>query len=154
MGIVAIDSSGTFEEPPIWVVAVRKVNVQKHNILRLDESQCSDYKKKIEKNWREKVSAACMFKCLEPVVRHSDIIQIDKDFLGWREEIMERYLKRLFGIRFYGESPLSNPKIQFIPMKYSDDVKQAHKKTQSARHKLGIKVFECPDLDELLKWLE
>ena len=153
MGIVAIDSSGTFEQPPIWVVAVRKVNIQKHNVLRLNETQCDDYKKRIAENWREKVSAACMFKCLEPLIKHSDIIQIDKDFLGWRKDYVERYLKRLFGKKFYGKYPLSNPKIQFIPDEYSDDVTLAHRKTQSARRK-GIKVYECPDLGKLLQWLE
>lgn len=153
MGIVAIDSSGTFEEPPIWVVAVRKVSTQKHNALRLDETQCYNYKKKIVENWREKVSAAYVFKCIKPLIKHSDIIQIDKDFLGWRGNYVKSYLKRLFGKEFYGKYPLSDPKIQFIPKEYSEDVELAHNKTQSARHK-GIKVFECPDLSKLLQWLE
>jgi len=153
VAIVSVDSSGTFEEPPIWFVAVRKVNVQEHNALRLDEEQCSNYKRIIEKNWREKVSATSIFKSLRPLVKHFDIIQIDKDFLGWRKDYVERYLKTLFGKEFCGQYPLCEAKIQFIPKKYSPDIRLAHVKTRKARHK-EIKSCDCPDLFELIQWLE
>ena len=153
MGIVAIDSTGTFEEPPVLIVAVRKINEQKHNVLRLSQQMCNNYEKNIGRNWREKVSAACIFKSLRPLVKDSDIIQIDKDFLGWRKDYIERNLKRLFGLKFMGKSRLSDPTIQFIPAKYCPPVQEAHDKTQLARHK-NIKVHECPDLNDLIDLLE
>lgn len=153
MAIVSVDSSGTFEEPPIWFVAVRKVSVQVDNALRLDEGQCENYKRIIEKNWREKVSATSIFKSVKPLLKQQDIIQIDKDFLGWRKDYVERYLQTLFGIEFRGQYPLCDAKIQFIPKKYSSDVRLAHVKTQKARHK-EIKSYACPDLSKLLQLLE
>ena len=153
MGVIAVDSSGTFEDPPIWVVAMKKVNVQKHTGLCISESKCSYFEKNIGKNWREKIAAAFIFKCVEPLIKSTDIVQIDNDFLGWRQDYVERNVKRLFGKKFYGKSPLSNPKIQFIPAQYSDDVQIVHDKTQWARHK-GIRVDDDPDLTELLKMLE
>jgi hypothetical protein len=116
-------------------------------------SQCSFFEENIGKNWREKIAATFIFKCVEPLIKSTDIVQIDKDFLGWRQDYVERNLKRLFGKKFYGKPPLCNPKIQFIPAKYSDDVKMAHDKTQWARRK-SLKVEDDPDLTDLLEMLE
>ena len=153
MGVVAVDSTGTFEEPPVLVVAVRKVEVQRHNALRLTRAMCTSYEENIGKNWRERVSAACIFKSIYPLIKKADIIQIERDFLGRREDYLARNLKRLFGIKFAGKHPLSNPTIQFIPAKFCPPVKEAHQKTQYARHK-SIKVLDCPSLDNLINLLE
>ena len=155
MGVVAVDSSGTFEEPPIWIVAVRKVQVQKHKAFCLSEVDCLRYREGHEKNWRERVSAALIFTSLDNLVKETDIIQIDKDFLGWRERYIERNLKRLFGLKYSGKSLLSNPIIQFIPAKFCPPVKEAHNKTQWARHKnKNMQVKECPNLADIIELLE
>ncbi len=153
MGVIAVDSSGTFEEPPIWVVAMKKVNVQKHSGLCISERKCDYFRGSIDKNWREKIAAVFIFKSVEPLIKSVDIVQIDLDFLGQRQEYVERNVKRLFGKKFLGNSSLCNPKIQWIPAKYSPDVHIAHCKTQWARHK-ALEVADDPDFTELLEMLE
>jgi hypothetical protein len=153
LGIIAVDSSGTFEEPPIWVVATKTVCVQKHSGLYLDESLCEKLRKTLEKNWREKVSAAFIFKSVEPLIKRFDVIQVDKDFQGWRSDYIERNVQALFGKKYYGQFPKNGPKIQFVPAKYSADVQHAHDKTQWARHG-GLQVAQNPDLSGILQLLE
>lgn len=153
MAIIAVDSSGIIDDSPVWMVAVRMVNVQKHNALYLSENECFKYKEEIEINWREKLSSVLIFKSMEPLIKHFDMIQIDVDFLGWRKKYVEKCLKRLFGEIFYGKSPLSNPKIQFTKPEYSEDVKLADKKSKMARHR-EIEVHNCPNLQRYIKLLE
>lgn len=153
MGIIAVDSAGTFEEPPIWVIATKTVCVQKHTGICLDKKLCANLEENIGKNWREKVSAAFIFKCVEPLIKRFDIIQVDKDFQGWRSEYIETNVKLLFGKKYYGQFPSNGPKIQFIPAEYSIDVQHAHDKTQWARHG-GLKIAQNPDLSEVISLLE
>ncbi len=132
MGVIAVDSSGTFEIPPIWVVAVRKVDSQKHIALEISVADCATYKKRLGVNYREKVSAAFIFKSIQSVIKTTDSIEIDKDFLGDRQKYVRQCLNRLFS-EFYNGNQLSNPKIDFITIRSSkgkQHVKLAHKKTQ------------------------
>lgn len=139
-----MDSSGIVTQTPVYMAAVRKANTQKHNILHLDKSKENEYRKLIRKEWRWKLSAILIFKSIEPLIKQNDIIQIDTDFQGKNRAKIESYLRKLFGIKYYGKK-LSNPKIQFIPPIHSEDVKLAHKKSRKARrHK--IDVVKCPNL--------
>jgi hypothetical protein len=151
--VVGVDSSGIVRNPPepVWMAAIRKVNVQHHNILFLSVPECQRYRKLIGENWVEKLSAATIFKSIEPLIRHSDIVQIDRDFLGWRRKYVEECLRKLFGKRFVGRYPLTDPKIQFIG-KESDDVAEADRKSWNARHK-RVDSHDCPDLTGLLAYL-
>lgn len=155
MGVIGVDSSGIIKDPPepVWMAAVRKAQVQKHNILYLSESECAKYRKMIpEEWWRERIGAALAFKSLLPLIKHSDIIQIHEDWKGKRRrKIVERYLRRMFGIKFLGRHPLNNPKIQFISGGGTLDIQLADRKSWKARHGWNDCVFNCPDLSNLLK---
>lgn len=133
------------------MTAVRHVNTQKHNIIHLNETQEDEYKKIIRKHWRWKLSAILIFRSIEPLIKQNDIIQIDTDFQGKNRRKVEDYLKKLFGTKYYGKK-LSNPKIQFIPAKHSEDVKLAHKKSRKAR-KHKIHVIKCPNLKKEIEIL-
>jgi hypothetical protein len=143
LGVIGVDSSGIIKDPPepVWMAAVRKVQVQKHNILYLSESECAKYRKMIpEEWWRERIG---------------DIIQIHEDWKGKRRrKIVERYLRRMFGIRFLGRHPLNNPKIQFISGEGTLDIQLADRKSWKARHGWKDCVFNCPDLSKLLEDLD
>lgn len=172
MGIVAIDSSGSFEQPPIRIVAAKKVEKQNYRALYLDEGDIEKYRKIIQKkmqqnkgkkkkknlkkleNYREKISAALIFESMRTLVKHTDLIQIDKDFEGWREDMVRGFLERLFGKVHYG-TPLSNPKIRFITDHCDEGkyIKEAHGKTQDAKHKKLDAIEKCPNLEKLLDFL-
>jgi len=158
LGVVGIDSSGIIKDPPepVWMAAVRKVEVQKHNILYLSPSECVRYREMIsEEWWRERIGAVLVFKSLQPLIKHSDIVQIHEDWKGKRRtKIVDGYLHRLFGLKFLGHYPLSNPKIQFISGDGTLDIQLADGKSWKARHGWRDRVFDCPDLSELLKDLE
>lgn len=144
MAVIGVDSSGIITQTPVYMAAVRHVNTQKHNIIHLDKSKEDEYQKMIRKDWRWKLSAILIFKSVEPLIKQNDIIQIDTDFQGKNRKKIESYLKKLFGKKYLGKM-LSNPKIQFIPSKLSEDVKLADKKSKRARrHK--INVVKCPNL--------
>ena len=175
MGVVAVDSSGSFEEPPIRVVAVRTVEKQKHIALYLNATDIARYRKMIhekthqkmlrkkshkkkmkQENYREKVSAAFIFRSVQELIKHTDMVQIDKDFEGWRQEMVRSYLRRLFGKAYYG-TPLSSPSIEFITDHCEEGkkyVKDAHAKTQDAKRGNLEDMRPCPDLEKLLDYLE
>ena len=148
--IVAVDSSGTVNDPPINMVAVRlktKKNnevEQKHCILYMSVRVHDEYKKRMDANWRLKLSAALMFKTMETLVKPGDVIFIDKDFTGIRKERVEKYLKKLFGKFYYG-TPLNNPTIRFITREDSIDIKTADIKSKKARHR-ELPRRDCPNL--------
>lgn len=157
LATVAVDSTGTFEEPPIWVVAFRHVDVQKDKAYYLSENACKIYKQRIDVDYREKVSAAFIFKAMQNIpIKECDAIEIDKDFLGHRQERVKRYLWKLFGRCFYG-TLLEKPPIEFFTVRCKEgaNVKVAHKKSRWAREKdPRIRVKECPNLQNLLDILE
>ena len=131
LGVVAVDSSGSFEKLPIKVVAAKKVTVQKHYCYYFDAEDIEKYKKYIHKKWllnkqrkrnqkkvkpenyRERISSVLYFQTMHKLVKHTDEIQIDYDFEGWRQEIVKSYLKRLF-VKVYAGTSISNPSIDFI----------------------------------------
>lgn len=152
MGIVAVDSSGIVGDPPINMVAVRLKNKQKHRVIFMNKNLHDEYRKSIGDDWFCKLGAALIFKSLETLIKTGDIIQIDTDFQGENRKRVEKYLKKMFGKHFYG-TPLDNPKIQFIPPKYSEDVKEADRKSRLARHK-KLERIVCPDLWGCLDYLD
>jgi hypothetical protein len=157
LGVVGIDSSGIIKDPTeaVWMAAVREIDKQKHNILFLSAVECEKYRRKIPENyWRERIAAALVFKSLEPLIRHFDIVQIHKDWPGHRADVVKRFLERLFGVRFCGRYPLSNVKIQLIPGEGTDEIQRADGKSWNARHGWRDHVFNCPDLSKLLEELK
>ena len=172
MGVVAIDSAGSFEQPPIKIVAAKKVEKQNYRALYLDKDDIEKYKKVIKRkvqqtkgknkkkklkkqeNYREKISAALIFESMRTLVKHTDLIQIDKDFEGWREDMVRGFLERLFG-KVHQGTTLSNPSIRFITDHCEDGkyIKEAHGKTQDAKHKKLSDIEKCPNLEKLLNFL-
>jgi len=145
--IIGVDSSGHVKYPPIWMVAVRESKrFQKHHAVLMSYEEHDKYATAM-KNWYEKLSAALIFRAVLPIYYSGDSIHVDHDFEGKTEKHVERYLKRLFGVRFYGRHPLNAPSITFIPPRYSGAVKIAHKKSRLARYKtLNINERD-PNLD-------
>jgi len=151
MPIVAVDSSGIVGQPPVYMAAVRYTDKQKHSIIHLDIMQEQKYKKQIRSDWKLILSSILIFKAVENLIKSNDIIQIDTDFQGKDKEKIKYYLKKLFGHKYNGNK-LANPIIQFIPSRYSEDVKKADKKSKLARHK-KIDRIKCPNLKKELEIL-
>jgi hypothetical protein len=175
LGVVAVDRSGSFEVPPIRVVAVKHVEKQKYSAFCLSSNELERYRKMLHEkhrqkalrkkdrkkkmkpeNFIERISAAFYFQAIIGLIKQTDIIQIDKDFEGWREEMVRNFLRRLF-FKVYGGTSLSDPTIEFIPdhcEKGKEHVKEAHAKTQSAKHGGLQDIRACPDLEQWLDYLE
>ncbi len=173
MGIVAVDSAGSFEQLPIKAVACKKVTVQKHYCYYIDSVDYLRYKKYIHKKWllnkkrkrnrkkvkpenyRERISAALYFQTMHKLVKHTDEIQIDYDFEGWRQEMVKAFLKRLF-VKVYSGTSVSDPTIHFITDHCAAGmhIKEAHGKTQQAKHKELEDIQHCPPLEKWLDYLE
>ena len=171
--MVSVDSSGSFEELPIKVVAAKKVTVQKYYCFYIDAEDVLQYRKYIHGKWllnkqrkknrkkikpenyRERISAALYFQAMHKLVKHTDEIQIDYDFEGWRQKIVKAYLQRLFA-KVYGGTSISDPSIDFITdhCKVGEHIKEAHGKTQDAKHKELREMQHCPSLEKLLDHLE
>ena len=166
--MIGVDSSGSFEKPPIKIVATKNVEKQSHRALYLNEDDIKKYRKVIQKkiqqskgkkkrtkqkkqeNYREKISAALIFESMRPLLKHTDEIQIDKDFEGWREEMVKGFLKILFG-KVHCGTALSNPSIDFITdhCEKGKHIKEAHAKTQDAKHRKLSQLEKCPNLEKL-----
>jgi hypothetical protein len=132
LAIVAIDTSGQIKtDKDVWIVAIRMQNQLRYYALYINQNYQNQFKD--TENWVEKLYASLFFKTSNDLFKSHDIIQIDKDFQGTRAKYVETYMKQLFGSFNFG-TDRNNPTIQFIPAKYSDDVKKAHKHTQLARH--------------------
>lgn len=171
--MVSLDRTGSFERLPIKVVATKIVSVQECYSYYIDEEDVSHYKKYIHKKWlsnkrrkknkkkvkpenyRERIYAALYFQTMNKLVRHTDEIQIDYDFEGWRQDLVKGYLKKLFS-KVYGGTSISDPPIEFITdhCLRGEHIKDAHGKTQDAKHKQLREMQHCPSLEKLLDYLE
>jgi hypothetical protein len=145
MAVVAIDTSGQIKiDRDVWVVATRRQNQLRYSAIHINQQYQNWFVQ--TDNWVEKLSAILFFKTSNELFKSHDIIQIDKDFQGTRAKHVEKYLKRLFGLFNYG-TDRNNPNIQFIPAKYSADVREAHQYTQLARHRKGkLQVKHNPSI--------
>ncbi len=92
-----------------------------------------------------------IFKTSNTLLKAHDIIQIDKDFQGRRADEIQRYMERLFGVFNLG-SDRTKPIIQFLPLKYSREVREAHKISQAARHR-EITITHNPNITKEMNCL-
>lgn len=134
MAVVALDTSGQIRvDSDIWIVAVRKQNVIRYTSIHINRDFQDQFKNATE-NWVQKLNAILFFRVANTLFRSHDIIQIDKDFLGVHARYVRDYIKYLFGKFNYGTDK-TNPIIQFVPDWISEEVREAHKYTQLARHR-------------------
>lgn len=144
MAVVAIDTSGQIvRNPDVWIVAIRKQNQIQHTGIHINQDVQNEFRN-ISKNWVDKLYATLFFKTSNTLLRSHDIIQIDKDFQGKRAAHVRHYMECLFGTFNLG-SERTKPTIQFLLMKYSEPVRDAHNHTQFARHG-SIEVSKNPNV--------
>jgi len=156
LAIIGVDISGQVgSNPPIYSVGVKYLrrNEQKHHIVSLSTSKHDEYDC-CTRNWCEKISAILMYLAAVGVYTSRDVLAIDCDFEGRRRFYVERYLKRLFGEKFFGNSPLNDPNILWQPSRINRTVKMAHVKSQRARHRLIEPTIKDPNLEREIGWLE
>lgn len=108
-----------------------------------------DYQKQFEneKDWVEKLNAVLFYKTASRLIRCNDCIVIDKDFQGRRASYIIQCMNKLFS-RYRRDIP----DIQFIPARFSKEVRIAHKMVQRARHK-EISVQRNPLIKEEFQYL-
>lgn len=152
--IIGVDSSGQVKNPPIWMVAVRqsKRRGQKTYAIYLSKEKIIKLAKSI-KNWNEKISAALIFKAVIQLYNTGDAIVIDHDFSGKTREYVEKYVKRLFGVRYLGKPQFTNPPIIFASKRDSPQVKEADLKSGRVRHGIIVINEKDPNLTNELKIL-
>lgn len=132
---IGVDSSGHVKNPPIWFVASRRsknrgqlahavyVSNEKHSEL----AQCT-------KDWYEKVCAILIYKVVRPIFYQGDVLVIDVDFQASAKYI-EKYLRKLLQFDFPRNPYMANPAVFFIPETKSNEVKDAHIKSQRLHSK-------------------
>ena len=155
MTTIAIDSAGHAGNPPVVMLATKHTSSkgQSASALRVGPDEHSTYKDCTD-NWREKFTAALIVKTILPIYGPNHELLIDWDFNKEnRRNRLQDYIRRLLGVRFYGEPGKTNPRISFS--NDSDpDVKRADLKAWMAYHKKGLfsvragvfSVREAPDL--------
>lgn len=130
MTIIAADSSGIIlHDDNVWFVVVKRTRVQKHAGVHISRDYQNHAKSVLKDNWIEKLSAILYYKSINTLYEEPDCIQIDKDFQGKRATYVKKYLEVLF--RSFVQS---SPAIEFITVKKSRQVKEAHLKTKKARY--------------------
>jgi len=151
---IGVDSSGHVKNPPIWIIASRRsgkkgqvthsayISQEKHKELK---GSC--------KNWFEKISAILIYKVVTPIFYEGDAIIVDSDFQGL-ERYIERYLKKLFRMTYPKKPLMADPNILFVPERYSNEVKDAHIKSQRLRHKRITINQRDPSFDKELDVLK
>lgn len=146
--IIAADSSGQINvNPDVWIVAVRKMNRQEHAGIYVNQKYQYEIKTRVTQNWVEKLNAILYFKAIKTLFRETDKVYIDKDFQGKRALYVKKYMETLFSILSQ-----SSPAIEFITIKSSKEVKEAHLKTKKARYG-QIRLTKNPTIFEELECL-
>jgi len=157
LGVVAIDRSGNLDDPAFYVAAVKKdtEHEQEHRALEMRYAEFQHYVKLCKSvDYREKISAACIFESLRIIIGKDDSVQIDMDFLGHHQEDVRQCLKRLLN-----KHKNCDPDIVFMSKrnkKWKEHLKEAHKKSRLARFKQlkEPSVKNCPDLSNLILTLK
>lgn len=156
MPVIGVDVSGRVgADPPIYVAAVklgRRVQ-QSHRIIYLSPTKHDEYVA-CTRNWCEKLSAILVFMASVNLYTSRDVIAIDNDWEGRRRAYVKCCLERLFGKRFFGQHPLNEPNIIFVPARLNENVKRADVKSRAARHKRIEPDLRDPNLSKELDWLE
>lgn len=83
MAIIGVDSSGKAGQPPIFMVAVRQ---KEYRCIHLSPTAEHEYRN--QAHWKYKLTAALMFKAIEPIFMKGDSVEIDEDFVG-RSRLIE-----------------------------------------------------------------
>lgn len=150
---IGVDSSGHVKNPPIWLIATRssRKKGQRTYSIYISREKHKELKGSC-KNWYEKVSAILIYKVVVPIFYEGDAIIVDNEFQGL-ENYIEKYLKKLFQQTYPTRPLMANPNILFVPKKFSDEVKQAHIKSQRLRHKKASINENDPTFDKELERL-
>jgi len=137
--VIAIDSAGHAGNPPVLMLATKHTSSkgQSARALRVGPAEHSTYVDCTD-NWREKFTAALIVRTILPIYGPDHALLIDWDFnVVNRRMRLQDYIRRLLGVRFYGEPSKTNPKISFS--NDSDpDVKRADLKAWLAYHQMGL----------------
>lgn len=152
---IGVDSSGHVRNPPIWFVASRKSKKkgQKTHSIYISVKKHGDLERSC-KNWFEKVSAALIYKAVTPVFYVGDVIVVDRDFSPRSQVYIEKYTKKLFTETYPNKPLMANPAIFFLTDNLSEEVKEAHIKTQRVRKKFMIKNEKDPSFNWELEKLK
>lgn len=142
MAIIGVDSSGKAGQPPIFMVAVRQ---EEYRCVHLSPVAEHDYRNR--SHWKYKLTAALIFRAVEPIFVKGDSIEIDEDFVG-RSKQIKRYLTRLF-LSLKGEKP----RIYFTRRLSSKHVEKADVLTKLAKKGFSTIHDSNPNLREYFKIL-
>lgn len=135
MAVIGVDSSGKAGQPPIFMVAVRE---GKYRCVHLSPAVEHNYRNRA--HWKYRLSAALIFRTVEPIFMRGDTIEVDEDFAG-RSKLIEKFLTQLF-ISLKGE----RPRIYFSRRLSSKHIEEADVLTKLAK-KGFLKIHESnPDL--------
>lgn len=172
LSIIGVDSGGYVGSPPVIMAAVRRGrrrgrdrlqrDRREHYILRLSGEKENEYfkylhKRKHQKNWNLKISAALIFTAIQEIIKLDDVIHIDVDFSNDSyRKIVRDYLLKIFGEVYEGKNPLSCPCIAYHTKDKSAMVKKAHDKHGWARKKIyrDVRSRSCPSLYKYLQIIE
>ncbi|MFH0986810.1 MAG: hypothetical protein V1911_02040 [Candidatus Micrarchaeota archaeon] len=133
--IIGIDSSGKIDQLPCFIVGVRDDFCYCIEITKINKAAIIN-----EKHWKEKLTAAHMFKLIKKIYRKGDMIEIDDDFSGTKKEII-KYLDYL--LRSYYQMEVL---LRVSRDKWSKSVGRADKLSKFARNgKLAVDL-KNPDV--------
>lgn len=150
MTIIAVDRSGDIGFTDVWFAAVKEVGGQSHRAIFVHRDAQLSYSRLYPLRWRDHFAAASMFYVVSQLFRPGDSILVDKDYQGVTAEYIKERIQRLFGLRFINNRMASKPQIEFVPKRYSENVKRADLKSKKARHG-AIRVERNPNLNRLLQ---
>lgn len=124
-------------------MAVRKKNETQYTVIYVNHDFQNSFRRMKVSNWVEKLYAVLLFKTSNSLLKSHDIIQIDTDFQE-SAKYVKRYMERLFGKYNFG-TDRNKPCIQFIPARFSEQVRLAHKYSKKARYG-QLKNTKNPDV--------
>jgi hypothetical protein len=142
MAVIGVDSSGKAGQPPIFMISVRQ---KEYRCIHL--SPVAEHVYRNQAHWKYKLTAALIFKAVEPIFTKGDSVEIDEDFVG-RSKLIEKYLTRLF-VTLKGEKP----RIYFSRRLSSKHVEKADVLTKLAKKGLLTIHESNPNLREYFKIL-
>jgi len=152
---IGVDIAGQVgSDPPVYCVAVKRSRraKQTHRVVCVSKQKHEEYAG-CTRNWNEKLSSILIYWAVVDIYTSIDVIVIDVDFEEKRRKYVERCLNRLFGERFFGQSPLSDPNIMFAPAQFNENVKTADVKSKMARHRNMPSDWKDPDFSREFSWL-
>jgi isocitrate dehydrogenase kinase/phosphatase len=153
---IGVDCSGQPKSPPFIVVATR--NSRRHRqckwVVRVTAKRINVYKKRY-RDWQERLYASLFFRVIDKIFQSNYEIHIDKELPNFKtQELVNRYLLRLFGLIHAGDIEKEKPNICFITDRSCKYVRHADKKAGWARDGI-LKIDEKEaSIDYLMRLLD